>query len=190
MGLDGRMTSGEYLAFAFTFGMVSGVLRRVQSYLIKIRTSEVMAKRVLEVFDYEDENLDDINMDIKKYEKIALVGESGSGKSTLLNILSGMYLPSAGKVNIGGFELKDQNVQSIRNKIALVSQETFLFPKSIYENLIYGNVNVQKSEVIDACKKADIHNFIESLPNKYDTFVGEKGVYLSGGERQRIRQQL
>jgi len=128
-----------------------------------------MAKRVLEVFDYEDEDLGDIR------------------RST---IEDGKYM-----VNIRGLEfyygdnkvLDDINMDIKKyEKIALVSQETFLFPKSIYENLIYGNENVQKSEVIEACKKADIHNFIESLPNKYDTFVGEKGVYLSGGERQRI----
>ena len=215
MALNKVLTSGEYLTFAFTFGMVSGVLYRSQDYLIQVRSAEAMASRVLEIYDFEEENLgkveestlknevmisirnlgfsyennkvlDHINMDIRKYEKIAIVGESGSGKSTLLNILSGMYEPQEGNVSIAGFNLNEENISSIRNKIGLVSQETFLFPKSIYDNLLYGNKNATKEQVIKAAKRADIHDFITTLPKKYDTFVGEKGVYLSGGQRQRI----
>nr|WP_294352727.1 ABC transporter ATP-binding protein [uncultured Clostridium sp.] len=215
MALNKVLTSGEYLTFAFTFGMVSGVLYRSQNYLIQVRSAEAMAIRVLEIYDFEEENLgkveestlknevmisirnlgfsyannkvlDHINMDIRKYEKIAIVGESGSGKSTLLNILSGMYEPQEGNVSIAGFNLNEENISSIRNKIGLVSQETFLFPKSIYDNLLYGNKNATKEQVIKAAKRADIHDFITTLPKKYDTFVGEKGVYLSGGQRQRI----
>ena len=215
MALNKALTSGEYLTFAFTFGMVSGVLYRSQDYLIQVRSAEAMASRVLEIYDFEEENLgkveestlknevmisirnlgfsyennkvlDRINMDIRKYEKIAIVGESGSGKSTLLNILSGMYEPQEGNVSIAGFNLNEDNISSIRNKIGLVYQETFLFPKSIYDNLLYGNKNATKEQVIEAAKRADIHDFITTLPKKYDTFVGEKGVYLSGGQRQRI----
>lgn len=130
--------------------------------------------------------LNDISFDIYTGTKVAFVGESGGGKSTIFHILCGFYPINSGKYRLFGRDYKEWDIEVARENMALVSQNVFLFPTTIYENVKYGNLRASKDEIVEACKKAEIHNFIMSLPQGYETVVGERGVLLSGGERQRI----
>ncbi|EQK37164.1 bacteriocin cleavage/export ABC transporter [Paraclostridium bifermentans] len=139
-------------------------------------------------FRYGTRNLilKNINMTIKKGERIALVGESGSGKTTLAKLLLNFYKCENGEILVNNYNLLDINVESLRDKIAYISQETFLFNGTILENLILGNPYLTYEEVIDACEKAQIHDFINSLPLRYNTLVEENGSNFSGGQKQRL----
>lgn len=130
--------------------------------------------------------LKNINMTIKKGERIALVGESGSGKTTLAKLLLNFYQCEKGEIIINDYNLLDINVESLRDKIAYISQETFLFNGTILENLMLGNPYLTYEEIIDACKKVQIHDFINSLPLRYNTLVEENGSNFSGGQKQRL----
>ncbi|WP_057540060.1 peptidase domain-containing ABC transporter [Paraclostridium sordellii] len=127
-----------------------------------------------------------INMTIKKGERIALVGESGSGKTTLAKLLLNFYQCEKGEILVNNYNLLDINVEALRSKIAYISQETFLFNGTILENLMLGNPYLTYEEVIDACEKAQIHDFINSLPLRYNTLVEENGSNFSGGQKQRL----
>ncbi|MCM1186330.1 MAG: ABC transporter ATP-binding protein/permease [Lachnoclostridium sp.] len=118
--------------------------------------------------------------------KVAFVGESGGGKSTIFHLLCGFYPVDKGEYRLLGRSFSEWEIESARENMALVSQNVFLFPTSIYENVRYGNTNASKEEIIAACKNARIHEFIMGLPEGYDTMVGERGILLSGGEKQRI----
>ncbi|CEP43517.1 peptidase domain-containing ABC transporter [Paraclostridium sordellii] len=139
-------------------------------------------------FRYGTRNLilKNINMTIKKGERIALVGESGSGKTTLAKLLLNFYQCEKGEILVNDYNLLDINVESLRDKIAYISQETFLFNGTILENLMLGNPYLTYEEVIDACEKAQIHDFINSLPLRYNTLVEENGSNFSGGQKQRL----
>lgn len=139
-------------------------------------------------FRYGTRNLilKNINMTIKKGERIALVGESGSGKTTLAKLLLNFYKCENGEILVNNYNLLDINVESLRDKIAYISQETFLFNGTILENLILGNPYLTYEKVIDACEKAQIHDFINSLPLRYNTLVEENGSNFSGGQKQRL----
>lgn len=130
--------------------------------------------------------LEHINMHIKHGERIALVGESGSGKTTLVKLLLSLYSPEEGDVLINNNNVKDVNLESLRDKIAYIPQETFLFSGSITDNLMLGLDEVTQEEVIEACKKAEAHDFINELPLRYETRLEENGTNLSGGQRQRL----
>lgn len=130
--------------------------------------------------------LDHITMHIKRGERIALVGESGSGKTTLVKLLLNLYSPEEGEVLINGNNIKDINLESLRDKIAYIPQETFLFSGSIMDNLMLGLEDVTIDEVIEASKKAQAHDFINELPLRYETRLEENGTNLSGGQRQRL----
>lgn len=130
--------------------------------------------------------LENITMHIKQGEKIALVGESGSGKTTLVKLLLNLYSPEEGEVLINNNNIKDINIEKLRDKIAYIPQETFLFSGSIMENLTLGIDDVTTEEVIEASKKAQAHEFINALPLRYETRLEENGANLSGGQRQRL----
>ncbi|MGL5244936.1 MAG: peptidase domain-containing ABC transporter, partial [Sarcina sp.] len=130
--------------------------------------------------------LKNIDINIKHGTKIALVGESGSGKTTLAKLLMNFYQCEKGELLINGYNIKDINVEVLRDKIAYISQETFLFNGTIIENLTLGNPYLTYEEIIDACKKAQIHEYINSLPLRYNTLVEENGSNFSGGQKQRI----
>src|SRR5690606_19049763 len=115
-----------------------------------------------------------------------LVGESGSGKSTLVKLLMRFYEPTQGEITLDGQSLAALDALSLRRTIGFVSQDVFLFHGTIAENIAYGRLDASDQDIIDACKKAEAHNFITSLENGYDTIVGERGHRLSGGQRQRI----
>lgn len=130
--------------------------------------------------------LDGTNINIKKGDKVALIGESGIGKSTFIKLIMRFFDVNSGDIKIDNINIKEVNTKSLRNNQRLVSQETFLFNESIKENIKIGNKNATEEEIIEACKKASIHDFILTLPKGYDTKVGELGSNLSSGEKQRI----
>lgn len=116
----------------------------------------------------------------------AIVGPSGAGKSTLVKLLCRFYDPQSGSITLDSHDFRDVKLDFLRGQIGIVSQDTFLFNTSIKENVRYGRMEASDSEIVEACKLANIHNFILSLPYHYDTVVGERGVKLSGGQKQRI----
>jgi len=127
-----------------------------------------------------------LNFTVAKNEKLAVAGESGSGKTTIVNLLLRFYEPTSGSIYINGTDIKDLTLKSLRSLITVVSQETYLFNGTIKENLLHANEDADEEKLIDACKAANIHSFIQSLPDGYNTKVGERGLNFSGGQRQRI----
>ena len=140
-------------------------------------------------FHYNDDDslvLDDVSFDIQSGKSIALVGASGSGKTTICSLLPRFYDVSEGRITIDGKDVRKLTLQSLRNQIGLVQQDVYLFCGSIRENIAYGRPDASMEEIIEAAKKANIHEFIMGLPDGYETFVGERGTRLSGGQKQRI----
>ncbi|WP_156807407.1 ABC transporter ATP-binding protein [Effusibacillus pohliae] len=139
-------------------------------------------------FSYQLERpiLRDVTFTVEPGQLVALVGPSGAGKTTLANLIPRFYDPTAGSVRIDGQDIRDVTLASLGQAIGMVTQETFLFHASIRENLRYGRLDATDEEIVRAAKAAHIHDLIESLPNGYDTIVGERGYKLSGGEKQRI----
>lgn len=136
--------------------------------------------------DDKNEVLNDISFKIKKGETLALVGPSGGGKTTICHLLPKFYKADSGDILINNININDIKMESLRNNIGIVQQDVFLFNGSIYDNILYGKPNASKKEVIKASKKANIYDYIMSLPNGFDSEVGERGVKLSGGQKQRI----
>ena len=140
-------------------------------------------------FKYSDGNkevLSNIDLHVKPGESIALVGPSGSGKSTLCHLIPRFYDVTSGRICIDGQDIKDLTLHSLRSQIGMVQQDVYLFSGSIHENIIYGRPEAPREDVILAATQAGAHDFIMQLPEKYDTYVGERGVKLSGGQKQRI----
>lgn len=138
-------------------------------------------------FSYGDENiLNNLSINVPKGKIIGIMGKSGSGKTTLLKLFMRFWKVDKGSINISNKNIEDINTKNLRNMESYVTQETCLFHDSIINNLRIAKLDATKEEVIEACKKASVHDFIESLPNGYDTSVGELGDTLSGGERQRL----
>lgn len=130
--------------------------------------------------------LKNINMTINPGEKIALVGESGSGKTTLVKLLMHFYDWERGEICFGNYNIKDINLEALRDKIAYISQDIFMFSGTIRENLSLGNENLTMEEIIEACKLSKANEFIEKLPMRYETMLEENGANLSGGQKQRL----
>ena len=140
-------------------------------------------------FHYSDDEtlvLDNISFTIPAGRSIALVGPSGSGKTTICSLLPRFYYVTGGRITIDGKEVGKLTLESLRSQIGLVQQDIYLFGGTIKENIAYGKPSASMEEIIEAAKKANIHDFIMSLPEGYDTFVGERGTRLSGGQKQRI----
>jgi len=130
--------------------------------------------------------LNNISFTVKPGQTVALLGESGSGKSTLINLISRFYDVSSGRVLVDGYDVRDVTLSSLRKNVGIAQQDVFLFSATIKNNIAYGMPGAGMEEIIAAAKAAQIHDFIQSLPQGYDTWVGERGVTLSGGEKQRI----
>mmetsp|Transcript_16760 Transcript_16760/g.20294 ORF Transcript_16760/g.20294 Transcript_16760/m.20294 type:complete len:678 (+) Transcript_16760:66-2099(+) len=130
--------------------------------------------------------LNSFNLTIPNGKVVAVLGGSGSGKSTLVSLLGRLYRPNSGEILLGGQKLNELDIASLRNTVGVVTQDPVVFMQSIEENIRFGNLNASKEQVIQAAKLANIHDFIETLPDGYDTLVGERGSQLSGGQKQRV----
>lgn len=140
-------------------------------------------------FKYSDNAehvLDDINIEIKKGESVAIVGPSGGGKTTLCNLIPRFYDCDEGRILIDGKDIKDLTLSSLRKNVGVVQQDVYLFSGSVRDNILYGRPDASEEEVVAAAKAAGAHEFICSLKDGYDTYVGERGLKLSGGQKQRI----
>ncbi len=130
--------------------------------------------------------LDDVSLRVQKGEVLAIVGPSGVGKSTLVDLIPRFYDPTRGRVTLDGYDLRELDLKSLRQLMGIVTQETILFHETVRNNIAYGMAYVPLEEVIESAKAANAHDFIEKLPQGYDTLIGERGIKLSGGQRQRL----
>lgn len=140
-------------------------------------------------FHYSDDDalvLSNLSFKIPAGRSIALVGPSGSGKTTICSLLPRFYDVTDGRITIDGHDVRGLTLKSLRSQIGIVQQDVYLFCGTIRENISYGKPDATADEIIEAAKKANIHDFIEELPDGYDTFIGERGTRLSGGQKQRI----
>ena len=139
-------------------------------------------------FDYETTKgvLHNVSFDIPKGKTIALVGPSGGGKTTICHLIPNFYKATSGNISIDGYNINDLSFKSLRSNIGIVQQDVFLFNGSMIENIRYGKLDATDEEVYEAAKKANIHDYILTLENGYDTQIGERGIKLSGGQKQRL----
>jgi len=213
--INGYLRIGDLLVFSIYYAMLSGAVKNVSSADAELQSSMPYTDRLMKELEKENTTTkngiipDDTNeiifdnvsfsydgnvkkiihgfsLKINKGERIAITGKSGTGKTTMLKLLTGMITPTDGCVSFSGVNLKDINLQSMHKRLGYVMQENLLFNTTIRENLLYGKNNASEDEMIEACKKAYINDFIESLPDGLDTIIGEHGIKLSGGQRQRI----
>ena len=140
-------------------------------------------------FKYEEDGktiLDHIDLHVRKGEKLALVGHSGGGKTTMCHLIPNFYHVTSGSVTIDGVNVNDVTFESLRKNIGIVQQDVFLFNGTIRENILYGRLDATEEEMIEAARRANIHDYVMSLDQGYDTEIGERGVKLSGGQKQRL----
>ncbi|WP_055667350.1 ABC transporter ATP-binding protein [Desnuesiella massiliensis] len=152
----------------------------------KLKDSVIEFKNVEFFYDKDKKVLENVSFNVNKGHTVALVGSSGSGKSTILNLLCNFYDIKGGHISVYGKNLYEYDLKTIRNEFSLVSQDSYLFPVSVEENIRLGALEATKEEIIAAAKAANAHDFILELPEGYDTLVGERGMKLSGGQKQRI----
>lgn len=190
-----KLTSevGDFLGKVGDFKSSFSILQTPQDIIdksgakdLKVTRGEINFRNLS--FGYKDGKkiFDHLNLHIKAGEKVGLVGYSGAGKSTLVSLLLKNFQTNGGDILIDNQSIYDCSSDSLRSQIALIPQDTMLFHRSIGENIGYAKENANQSEIENAAKKAYIHEFITSLPEGYDTLVGERGIKLSGGQRQRI----
>lgn len=212
----GALSVGGLLAFVVTLGRLAEAFVGIPFDFVETTISMVSIRRIEEIlhmpdeacgtetkgeddrnvvislqdicFGYTEETLvlNGLSLCVKAGEHIALVGESGGGKSTIFHLLCAFYQAQSGSYQLYGREISDWDLQAARDRLALVSQDVFLFPTTVAENIAYGNRDATREEIVEACKKAQIHDFIMTLPQGYQTLVGERGAMLSGGQKQRI----
>ncbi len=214
--IKGQVTPGEFMTVFVSLGLAQGPIKKINSSNLKLQAAIAAIERVRELFNLpvektrhgvhlegiknsirfknisfkypEEENyaVKNVDMEVKKGEIVALVGASGSGKTTIVNLLTRIYDVEEGNILIDGVDIKDLSLNSLRDNIAVVSQDTFLFNDTIKMNIMTGNRKASEAEVIDAARSAYAENFINKLPNGLDEMLGEKGLRLSGGEKQRL----
>lgn len=147
---------------------------------------EITFDNVTFQYDEGKEVLSNISLTFPQGKMVAIVGPSGGGKTTLCHLIPRFYEISSGSISVDGHDIRTVTRSSLRQKIGIVQQDVFLFTGTIFDNIAYGKLGASREEVIEAAKKANIHDYIMSLPEGYETFVGERGVKLSGGQKQRI----
>uniref|UniRef100_H2XQT6 Iron-sulfur clusters transporter ABCB7, mitochondrial n=1 Tax=Ciona intestinalis TaxID=7719 RepID=H2XQT6_CIOIN len=159
-----------------------------QAPMIDLQPNDVSIKFENVSFGYTGDKLilNDLNFAVEPGQSIGIVGGSGSGKSTIVRLLYRFYDPASGRILIGDNDIKQVNLESMRQHIGIVPQDTVLFHDTIYHNISYGNLKASEAEIIEAAKMADVHHSILNMPHGYKTHVGERGLKLSGGEKQRI----
>lgn len=212
----GIINIGDFTAFLLYIGMFSSPIKRLIAFIEQYQTGMTGFKRFIEIMDENPENesenakevgtlkgqikfndvsfsydenkniLTNLNLNIEMGKTIALVGPSGGGKTTFCHLIPRFYETNSGEILIDGINICDMTRASLRSNIGLVQQEVFLFTGTIYDNILYGNVDATEEDVIKAAKKANIHDYIMSLEEGYNTYIGERGVKLSGGQKQRI----
>ena len=213
---NGTITLGDFTAFMLYINLFLNPVRRLVGFIEQYQNGMTGFKRFTELMDAAAEEdtpgasdmkdvrgklefkgvsfsygegktvLSDVSLTVEQGRTIALVGPSGGGKTTLCNLLPRFYDITEGEIRIDGKNIKDITLRSLRESIGIVSQDVFLFTGTIYENIAYGNVHATREQVIAAAKRAKIHEFVETLPDGYDTYIGEHGIKLSGGQKQRI----
>jgi ATP-binding cassette subfamily B protein len=147
---------------------------------------DIRVEKVSFAYDGGENVLTDINLHIPAGKMVALVGPSGGGKTTLCHLIPRFYDVKSGRITVDGVDIRDVTIHSLRTHIGIVQQDVFLFAGTIRDNIAYGKGDATDEEIIEAAKRANIHDFIMSLENGYDSYVGERGVMLSGGQKQRI----
>lgn len=216
LAFNGRISAGSLIAFMLLQRFIVNPTSQLPNLIMNIRSSLGAGKRLLQLYtlqteetsgeEYKQKDSDtaidfhkvsfhyasgneaikDLSFKVKRGSNTAIVGASGCGKSTIMNLICGFYKLNHGEIEIYGKNIKHWKLSSLREEIALVSQDTYLYPDSIEENIKFGKPFSTREEVIRAAKAADAHSFIMELCNGYDTQVGERGVKLSGGQRQRL----
>jgi ABC-type multidrug transport system fused ATPase/permease subunit len=216
LAYNGRISAGSLIAFMLLQRFIVNPTSQLPNLIMSIRSLLGAGKRLLQLYtlqteetsgeEYKQKDSDtaidfhkvsfhyasgneaikDLSFKVKRGSNTAIVGASGCGKSTIMNLICGFYKLNDGEIEIYGKNIKHWKLSSLREEIALVSQDTYLYPDSIEENIKFGKPSSTREEVIRAAKAADAHRFIMELCNGYDTQVGERGVKLSGGQRQRL----
>lgn len=211
-----NLTLGDYTAFVVSISLFISPVQTLIAFIEQLENGITGFKRFIEVMNEEEEKekegatelkvqkgeiefkdvnfsyndskevLKNINLKIKPGCKLALVGPSGGGKTTICHLIPNFYKLTSGSILIDGQDINDVTLSSLRENIGIVQQDVFLFNGSIKDNIIYGKLDASDEEVIEASKKANIHDYIMTLPDGYDTQVGERGVKLSGGQKQRL----
>ncbi|NEO36317.1 MAG: ABC transporter ATP-binding protein [Moorea sp. SIOASIH] len=211
--INNQLTLGSLIAFDYLLGLLVEPLSSVFKVNLKLQATIPAIKRILEYLELDTEKegdltvkkinylsfekvnfeyqkgqpiLENLTFDIKAGQNIAFVGTSGAGKTTITNLLFRFYNPKEGSIKINDIEISYLKIKSLRQALGVCSQDTLLFNTTIKENLKYGNLKATDREIIEACKLSHIHHFIETLPEKYETIVGERGIKLSGGQKQRL----
>ncbi len=213
---NGYIDIADYSTFIISVNMFITPINQLINFVEQFQNGTTGFKRFLEVMDEEEENvhegnkicpklkgditfshvnfhyksskgiLNDISFKIPHGKKIALVGPSGGGKTTICHLIPRFYGITSGEIDIDGENIKDFTLESLRKQIGIVQQDVFLFGGTIRDNIMYGNLEASEEELIDAAKKANIYDYIMSLPKGFDTDIGERGVKLSGGQKQRL----
>jgi len=184
-----NMYQRAYASSARIFGLMdepSRITEDPDAEELVVDEGEVVYEDVTFGYDESETIVDDISFEVEGGDTLALVGPTGAGKSTVLKLLLRMYDVDDGAIRIDGTDLRDVSLPSLRQAVGYVSQDTFMFYGTVAENIAYGSFGADHEEIVEAAKAAEAHEFIQNLPEGYDTEVGERGVKLSGGQRQRI----
>ncbi len=213
---NGKINFGDYSAFIVSVSLFLTPLKTLIDFMEQYQNGVTGFERFLEIMDQEQEKdregamvvgkldghiefrnvsyrydeekevLKHVNLNIPKGRKFALVGPSGGGKTTICHLIPHFYEITDGSIQIDGMDIRDITMNSLRNNIGIVQQDVYLFNASIRDNILYGRLDATDEEVIEAAKKANIHEYILTMENGYDTQIGERGVRLSGGQKQRL----
>lgn len=178
-----------FTRFADLMKIKPEIVNRENAEVLKNVKGEVTFSHV--TFSYSndetaDEVLSDINLHVPAGRTVAVVGPSGSGKTTLCHLIPRFYEVQSGEIRLDGIDIRDIDIQSLRKNIGIVQQDVFLFATTIMENIRYGNLDASDEQVLEAAKQAELDDFVSSLPDGYNTYVGERGLLLSGGQKQRV----